>query len=820
MFTAEPSPTWLQSLAIYSLGLLGGTIVWADPAQYSDDDRRTQAVLKNQVELQMPTEAILHGIGGTVEMRLQIDASGQVTKAEQISGSELFHATAMRTAMSLRFQPALENGSPIPSELVIVFDYGPVHSRNAHHHEMVIEHEDLGPPETHAVDQLTEAELRRNMGQDLGETISISPGVTMARGTGDTSKPIIRGLTERRLLIINDGVRHESQKWGADHAPEIDPNSAGRITIIKGASGVRYGPDALAGVILVEPHALRTETGIGGTAKGAFASNGQRGFGAVRLDARSEQFPHLGLRVEGNYQLGAALSSPHYVLGNTASETWNGGATLGYRHGETSVKLRYQHFQSESGVFYGIQNSTIDEFTAQLDRDVPITAHLWDTTRNIDRPYQGVRHDLALAHAETSLGSWGHLHTTYAFQRNDRTEYEQARSSITGPQYQFLLRTHTLNMDLEHVPIFIGNATLEGGSGLAGSFQENVYSGYTLIPNYRAFGGGVFAHERLTWNRAAVDLGGRFDHLSRSAFLEERFYDSHVRRGTLNDSNCDTSAERARCPSTFNAASISIGGLWQVVDEHIELKVDLSSASRVPNADEAYMLSSAPTMPVYVYSDPSLGVETTWGASPTLGLEYSWFHAEVSAYANVIQDFIYFAPELDADGNPSFDVTIRGAFPRYSYRAIDAQFHGLDGSLVIGPNWWVAFQAQGSIVRATDMDSGIFLVGTPADRLQVNAIGQWADLGPMDDLRLSVGVEGIAEQSRVDPANDIAPPPPGATLVHASFGSDILFGAKVWQWGIEGHNLLNTAYREYTSLLRYYADQPGRDIRLHISTDF
>ena len=68
-------------------------------------------------------------------------------------------------------------------------------------------------------------------------------------------------------------------------------------------------------------------------------------------------------------------------------------------------------------------------------------------------------------------------------------------------------------MDLEHVPIFIGNATLEGGSGLAGSFQENVYSGYTLIPNYRAFGGGVFVHERLTWNRAAVDLGGRFDHL-------------------------------------------------------------------------------------------------------------------------------------------------------------------------------------------------------------------------------------------------------------------------------------------------------------------
>ena len=64
------------------------------------------------------------------------------------------------------------------------------------------------------------------------------------------------------------------------------------------------------------------------------------------------------------------------------------------------------------------------------------------------------------------------------------------------------------------------------------------------------------------------------------------------------------------------------------------------------------------------------------------------------------------------------------------------------------------------------------------------------------------------------------PGPEAANLLHASFGSDLQLGSQTWSWGIEGHNLLNTVYRDYTSLLRYYADQPGRDVRLHVSTDF
>ncbi len=54
---------------------------------------------------------------------------------------------------------------------------------------------------------------------------------------------------------------------------------------------------------------------------------------------------------------------------------------------------------------------------------------------------------------------------------------------------------------------------LEGGAGLQGSFQENVYRGYSLLPNYRSFSGGVLAYERLSLPQVDLEFGARYDTL-------------------------------------------------------------------------------------------------------------------------------------------------------------------------------------------------------------------------------------------------------------------------------------------------------------------
>ena len=41
-----------------------------------------------------------------------------------------------------------------------------------------------------------------------------------------------------------------------------------------------------------------------------------------------------------------------------------------------------------------------------------------------------------------------------------------------------------------------------------------------------------------------------------------------------------------------------------------------------------------------------------------------------------------------------------------------------------------------------------------------------------------------------------------------------------WTASLGVDNLTNARYREYTSLLRYFADQPGWELRLRLSLDF
>ena len=173
--------------------------------------------------------------------------------------------------------------------------------------------------------------LDRTRGRNLADSIAKIPGVTVLRtGAGGMGKPIIRGQDERRNLILFDRVRHAGQKWGLDHAPEIDPFSAGHITVIKGTSAIRWGPDAIGGVVLVDPVPLRTTPGVSGRAHLVGVSNGKRGAVAVAIDGAHRRAPGLVWRIEGNVTRGAATITPLYPLDNTGTAQWNAGTTVGY----------------------------------------------------------------------------------------------------------------------------------------------------------------------------------------------------------------------------------------------------------------------------------------------------------------------------------------------------------------------------------------------------------------------------------------------------------------------------------------------------------
>lgn len=791
---------------------------WASPPGSSVEEDRAPVeppVLLAQVPLDYPTQAT-SGDHGDVSVLVDVNIDGKVIDARIESGPEVFHAAALDAARRLAFTPAHREGVPVVVTTRVRFHFAPPVEDDAEE-EIVVHAPDPDLRSIRPRVTLDQDALDAHAGDDLADTVGEVPGVRVGRGTSDASKPIIRGQNERRLLVLNDGVRHESQKWGSDHGTEIDPFSAGSIAVVRGASGARHGPDAIGGVILVEPPPLRTEAGVGGRMLLGYASNGTRPHGAARVDWVPDGLPGLTLRVEGSASAGSNLTTPDYVLGNTASRTWNIGAAAGLRTSWGQVRLTWHHHDFAAGVFYGVKHGTPAEFLAQLEADVPPTAQLWKPSWTLDRAYQTVSHDIGTARV-AAAGPWGQLEGVYAFQLDRRLEYDQVREGITGPQYDFLLRTHSLDVHYRHPTVWLGAARVEGGLGLQGVFQENVYRGYALLPNYRALSGGAFAWERASWGRVDVEGAARVDGLTQVAFMDDDQFERHVRRGSLDETVCSVSAAAARCPGAWKTGSVSLGALVHVVPEHLDVKLDLSTASRFPDADELYLVGTAPSFPVFAVGRPDLGTETAYGGSLTVGFRHPFLEAGVSGFANRVDDFITFSPELGTDGAPGYEVTIQGTWPRYAYQAVDAVLSGVDGSVSIAPEGPVGLDVRGSLVRARERGRHENLVGTPPDQVHAALVSRLGALGPLSDLEARVGLELVARQSRVDPAADFAPPPSAYCLPTATVRTSLGTDRRI-RLGLEARNLLNARYREYTSLLRYYADQPGRDIRVRIGMD-
>jgi iron complex outermembrane recepter protein len=689
--------------------------------------------------------------------------------------------------------------------------------------EFVVEEHPAPPVDLHATAEVSGEALARKRGQSISEALSEVPGVTQLRSGSGLAKPIVRGQFGRRLPFIVDGVRHRSQDWGVDHAPEIDPAMADRITVVRGAAGVRYGPDAIGGAVLVDPPALRRVPGTEGEAHLVGASNGYGGFMSGRMQWVPTERPTLTVQLEGSIKRLAAASTPDYALDNTGAAEWMGGVTVGYRTDNARYQLSFRHLKSKLGVCLCFRVDSASDFFSQANLRRPIESELYKADFAIDRPYQDVAHDLAVARGVWLLGAGNLITATYALQYDDREEFDIVRQAVTGPQFSFRLLTQDADVVFEHKPVHLSDHHhLIGTLGVATMFQTHSYEGLQLVPDHQAGSAGVFATERLLADGLELEAGLRYDVLSRTATLNRIDFLRLVRSGQLGMDACGnaaSTADRFDCVSMFHTASASLGGLWHVTSNW-STKLDLSMAMRPPNPDEQYLNGTAPTFPVLGMGKPDLGAETNYSVSLTTNYSSEKISAEVSTFANYTDDYIYFAPAIGADGMPIFDVLIRGAFPRFVTRPVDAVFYGADGSISASPYSWLSMSAQASTVRARNVTDDTYLVFVPANNARASVSFKKTTLGFLNNAEANLAGSYTARQTRYDASADLASPPPAYFLASGSLEADVPMSGHSVRFALSGANLFGQRYREYTSLLRYFADQPGRQLWLRMSLKF
>jgi iron complex outermembrane receptor protein len=84
------------------------------------------------------------------------------------------------------------------------------------------------------------SDLRTAQAPSLGETLRGVAGVhSLSTGLG-IGKPVIRGLTSNRVLVLDNGQRMETQQWGDEHGPNVETATAERVEVIKGPASVLY----------------------------------------------------------------------------------------------------------------------------------------------------------------------------------------------------------------------------------------------------------------------------------------------------------------------------------------------------------------------------------------------------------------------------------------------------------------------------------------------------------------------------------------------------------------------------------------------------
>ncbi|MCJ7484991.1 MAG: Plug domain-containing protein, partial [Candidatus Aminicenantes bacterium] len=89
--------------------------------------------------------------------------------------------------------------------------------------------------------------LSEKMAPNLTEALQGIPGVGALGSAGFSLVPSVRGLARRRVLYLIDGARLESDRRTGPNGSFVSPEDIERIEVLRSASSVFYGSDAMGG---------------------------------------------------------------------------------------------------------------------------------------------------------------------------------------------------------------------------------------------------------------------------------------------------------------------------------------------------------------------------------------------------------------------------------------------------------------------------------------------------------------------------------------------------------------------------------------------
>lgn len=675
------------------------------------------------------------------------------------------------------------------------------------------------------VKTLDKKAISRNATENLGNVLSNISGVGALKTGNNIAKPVIHGLYGSRVPIINNGVKMAEQEWGVEHAPNVDINSFEHIDVIKGASALKYGSDAIGGVVVMEPQIFPRKDTLKGAANLSGISNG-KGIG-FDLNLVKTWQNGWAVKTNGGYKRIGDLNTPDYNLMNTGLNANSFAFTLQHNSFLQGLSMDYSVTNQQIGIYRGSDMGNLEDFYKALTTDIPIYQR--EFSYSIENPKQDVQHHIAKISGFKRFEHLGKISADYSFQYNHRKEYDVRRGElydVASLDLELFTNQFNLNNLIER-PLW----NLETGVDLL--YQYNYSTPETqarrLVPNYSKYSGGIYSvFKYKVTPHFNVEAGLRYD---LTKYNVKKWYDlttwENLYQQDLSQFYVKTEGNRVFTNPILNFGNLSFNaGIEYKPSSNFDVKFNYAKVGRTPNIAELFadgLHHSAAIIEV-----GNMGMKNEDGHQFNLNVDaklpvLQGLQISVNPYLFLTKNFITEVPT-------GIQNTIRGVFPVWSYMQVDAKMYGLDfdASLKINSNF--NYKGRFSYVYGQDQthNQPLILMMPPnfSNSLEFSK-AEWNDFYfkienrtflsqnrfPKYNPTVNIYENGV----QVEKTLDLSTPPKVYSLWGIQTGIDL---SKNFSAGVNVTNLFSVNYKDYLNRLRFFSYEMGRNVIVNVKYSF
>ncbi len=661
-----------------------------------------------------------------------------------------------------------------------------------------------------SANSISQGEIRKFGSPSVMGNLSYQPGIDRISIGNGIGKPVIRGLSFNRLLLYGQGTRIDNQQWDDHHDLGLSDIGVQNVEIVRGPAALIYGADALGGALIFvdeKPAAMSTSSGdvnlgfgsntLGINADAGLKSTSTNGFFyGFRIGGQS----HTSyLQGESDTDKVNANGEKELFAANSKFSSTVAKANMGFSKKWGVTKLSYSFLNQQIGI---IENEAAD--TTKKGND-----EAEQRDRDIEAPYQDVTTQI-ISWENTLFTGKSKLNMNVAYQMNKREEFEPLPNKQKELAIGLDLGVATYDVK------WTSDADKEFGVtlGSQGTFLKNRNTGKeSLVPNADVSdvaGYGLFRYDKDKLNL----LGGiRYD-------MRKIEADKYEPGGPEEDTLIQLSSkDTVPVPETdfekeYSPLSFSFGAAYHI-NENLTFKLNAASGFTAPNYAQLATFGRHEGTYRFERGDSNLKMEQNREGDIGMIWENEFVSLDIAAYINKVQNYIY----IINTGDTMVRITPDGkdTLPIYDYRQGNATLAGGEFGFDIHPKSakWLDVKATYALIRGT-LDAGGNLPYIPSNKLVGEIKLTKEKIWKLNEAFLSCVVSNYSKQNNVTQYELSSE---GHTLLDVHIGAEVRLFKQQASFNIFCTNLLNTAYFNQLSLVKYIGIRDmGRNIgvQLHI----